>query len=108
MLKNLLPLCLVALASVTTHAAEFVIAENGKKDPFKTGRGAKTPLALLGTVKGVCDFLREYVGVRFLFAGSDGFNKDGFLKIDTRSLAFIPVTTIRSSRLIGGTGWPRT
>ncbi len=64
------------------------------------------PLALLGTVKGVCDFLREHAGVRFLFLnmeqsqyamrgdGSPTFNKDGSLKIDTRSIAFIPVKKI--------------
>ena len=45
----------------------LIIAGNDKKDPVNTIRGTKTPLALLGTVKGVCDFLREYVGVRFLF-----------------------------------------
>lgn len=32
MLRKLLPLCLAALASVTAHAAELIIAENGKSD----------------------------------------------------------------------------
>ena len=30
----------------------------------ETVRGTETPLALLGSVKGVCDFLREFAGVR--------------------------------------------
>jgi len=50
----------------------------------------------------VCDFLREYAGVRFLFLNMDqslyaprsdahgAFNADGSLKIDTRSIAFLP------------------
>ncbi len=66
---------------------ELVIAGNDKKDP-------KSSLALLGTVKGVCDFLREYAGVRFLFATGDRFNKDGSLKIDTRSTTFTPMKKI--------------
>ena len=85
---------------------DLIIAGNDRKDPVNTIRGTKTPLALLGTVKGVCDFLREYVGVRFLFlnmdqsqyatrgGGLDAFNKDGSLKIDMRSIAFIPVKKI--------------
>ncbi len=90
---------------------DLIIAGNDKKDPVNTIRGTKTPLALLGTVKGVCDFLREYAGVRFLFINmeqeqySNGdkwatydtgntFNKDGSLKIDTRSIAFIPAKKI--------------
>ena len=90
---------------------DLIIAGNDKKDPVNTIRGTKTPLALLGTVKGVCDFLREYAGVRFLFINmeqeqySNGdkwatydtgntFNKDGSLKIDTRSIAFAPVKKI--------------
>ncbi|MFA7173329.1 MAG: DUF4838 domain-containing protein [Kiritimatiellia bacterium] len=64
-------------------------------------------MALLGTVKGVCDFLREYAGVRFLFmdrgaqhkhAVKDGrmliIKPDGSLNLDTRSIAFTPVTNI--------------
>ncbi len=73
---------------------DLIIAGNDKKDPFRTVRGTNTPLALLGTVKGVCDFLREYAGVRFLFGTGDRFNKDGSLKIDTRSIAFLPVKKI--------------
>lgn len=66
--------------------------------------GSTHPVALLGTFKGVCDFLREYAGVRFLFLnrgyqkeytlGKDGkmrvINADGTLKLDTRSIAFMP------------------
>ena len=90
---------------------DLIIAGNDKKDPVNTIRGTKTPLALLGTIKGVCDFLREYAGVRFLFINmeqnqysngdkwvtydtGDTFNKDGSLKIDTRSIAFAPVKKI--------------
>ena len=85
---------------------DLVIAGNDKQDPVYTVRGSKTPLALLGTVKGVCDFLREYAGVRFLFMNMDqsmyaprsdargAFNADGALKIDTRSIAFLPLEKI--------------
>ncbi|MFA7159359.1 MAG: DUF4838 domain-containing protein, partial [Kiritimatiellia bacterium] len=48
--------------------------------------------------KGACDFLREYAGVRFLFLNMDrspyGLDKDGALKLDTRSIAFMPVQKI--------------
>lgn len=79
---------------------DLIIAGNDKKDPVNTIRGTKTPLVLLGTVKGVCDFLREHAGVRFLFLNMDQsmglnvFNKDGSLKIDTRSITFAPVEQI--------------
>ena len=88
---------------------DLIIAGNDKKDPVNTIKFTKTPLALLGTVKGVCDFLREYAGVRFLFMNMEqdqypaggwvahdkgGTNKDGSIKIDTRSIAFIPVKKI--------------
>lgn len=85
---------------------DLVIAGNDKQDPLYTVRGSKTPLALLGTVKGVCDFLRQYAGVRFLFMNMDQnmvtprsdargvFNADGSLKIDTRSIAFLPLEKI--------------
>jgi hypothetical protein len=85
---------------------DLVIAGNDKPDPVDTVRGSKTPLALLGTVKGVCDFLRQYAGVRFLFMNMDqslyaprsdargAFNADGSLKIDTRSIAFLPLEKI--------------
>jgi hypothetical protein len=77
---------------------DLIIAGNDKKDPIKTIRFAKTPLALLGTVKGACDFLREYAGVRFLFLNMDQSkfitSGDGPLNIDTRSIAFTPVQKI--------------
>ncbi len=82
---------------------DLIIAGNDKKDPLKTIRGTQTPLALLGTVKGVCDFLREHVGVRFLFinmaqdrlAPSGGApDENGSLAIDTRSMAFLSVPRI--------------
>ncbi len=71
---------------------DFLIAGNDKKDPLKT------PLALLGTVKGACDFLREHVGVRFLFLSNapepGGVAADGSLRLDTRSIAFLPVKRV--------------
>ena len=85
---------------------DLIIAGNDKQDPVHTVRGSQTPLALLGTVKGVCDFLREYAGVRFLFLNMDqslyaprgdahgAFNADGSLKIDPRSIAFLPLEKI--------------
>ncbi|MDB4459105.1 DUF4838 domain-containing protein [bacterium] len=85
---------------------DLIVAGNDKQDPVKTIRGTQTPLALLGTVKGACDFLREYVGVRFLFQNMTKiqfvarskdrgmFNEDGSLKVDTRSIAFTPVSKI--------------
>jgi hypothetical protein len=77
---------------------DLIIAGNDKKDPDKTVRHTKTSLALLGTVKGACDFLRERAGVRFLFLNKDqspcGLDKDGSVKIDTRSIAFTPVQKI--------------
>ena len=60
----------------------------------------------MGTVKGVCDFLRQYAGVRFLFMNMDqslysprsdargAFHPDGSLKIDTRSIAVLPLAKI--------------
>jgi len=85
---------------------DLIIAGNDKPDPVYTVRGSKTPLALLGTVKGVCDFLRQYAGVRFLFMNMDqsmyaprrgargSFHADGSLKIDTRSIASLPLEKI--------------
>jgi len=85
---------------------DLVISGNDNQDPIKTIQRLKTPLAMLGTVKGACDFLREYAGVRFLFvnmsqsqyaSSGDGLgilDKDGSLKIDTRSVAFTPVRKI--------------
>ena len=85
---------------------DLIVAGNDRKDPVNTIRGKNTPLALLGTVKGACDFLHAYAGVRFLFLNMDqsmyaargkgrgAFNEDGSLKIDTRSIAFTPVERI--------------
>ena len=77
---------------------DIVIAGNDRKDPVKTIQGSSTPLALLGTVKGTCDFLRQYVGVRFLFMNMDAgpcrLDGNGSLKLDTRSIAFNPVGKI--------------
>jgi hypothetical protein len=89
-----------------TVGRDLIIAGHDKKDPTNTVRGTKTPLALLGTVKGVCDFLREYAGVRFLFLnlehsqyamrtpGAEDLSLAGSLKIDPRSIAFLPVQKI--------------
>lgn len=85
---------------------DLIIAGNDKRDPDRARRGRGAPLALLGTVKGACDFLRTYAGVRFLFMnmdesiytprrdGAGAFNADGSLKIDPRSIAFTPVEKI--------------
>ncbi|MCC7087091.1 MAG: DUF4838 domain-containing protein, partial [Pirellulales bacterium] len=85
---------------------DLILAGNDKQDAGEALRGGATPLALLGTVKGVCDFLREFAGVRFLFMNMDqsiydtrnggraAFNQDGSLKIDTRSIAFMPMAKI--------------
>ncbi len=91
---------------IRTVGKDLVIAGNDRQDPVDTVRGSETPLALLGTVKGVCDFLRQYAGVRFLFMNMDhslyaprsdsrgAFNPDGSLKIDTRSIGFLPLDRI--------------
>lgn len=50
---------------------DLIIAGRDRRDPVQDGRGRVIPLALLGTVKGVCDFLRERAGVRFLFMNSE-------------------------------------
>jgi hypothetical protein len=59
---------------------------------------------LAGTVKGVCDFLKEYAGTRFLFSNTMQtwrnrdekytFNPDGTIRLDTRSIAFLPLQQI--------------
>jgi hypothetical protein len=81
---------------------DLIIAGSDKQDPRYTIPGTKTPQALLGTVKGVCDFLRQYAGVRFLYMNMDqsihslrrdargAFTTDGALNIDPRSIAFLP------------------
>ncbi len=84
---------------------DLAIVGADHRDPTKTIRSTHTPLALLGTVKGACDFLRQYVGVRFLFMNmnqshygtrGDGMDvlEDGKLVVDTRSLAFLPMQRI--------------
>jgi len=90
-----------------TVGKDLIIAGHDKKDPTETIRSTDTPMALLGTVKGACDFLREYAGVRFLFLNLDqsqyvvvnedglpAYNEDGSLNVDTRSIAFMPVEKI--------------
>ncbi len=85
---------------------DVIIAGRDESDPVTNGRGEMVPLALLGTVKGVCDFLRERAGVRFLFMNSEPdiyptndarkqSAKDAQpLSPDTRSIAFLPVERI--------------
>ncbi len=77
---------------------DLMIAGNDHLDPHRTLRSSKMPLALLGTVKGVCDFLREHAGVRFLFlnmeSGPMRSESDGSLNLDTRSIAFLPMNRI--------------
>lgn len=77
---------------------DLIIAGNDKPDPIAGSRSKNPPLALLGTVKGMCDFLREYAGVRFIFMnfeqGISDLGNDGSLKIDPRSIAFLPTARI--------------
>ena len=81
---------------------DLIIAGHDQPVPNNPGKSKNASPALLGTVKGVCDFLREFAGVRFLFLTGDqslygkrgAFNEDGSLKLDTRSIAFLPVEKI--------------
>ncbi|MCX7007948.1 MAG: DUF4838 domain-containing protein [Kiritimatiellaeota bacterium] len=81
---------------------DLIIAGHDQPVPNNPGKSKNASPALLGTVKGVCDFLREFAGVRFLFLTGDlnlygkrgAFNEDGSLKLDTRSIAFMPVEKI--------------
>jgi len=85
---------------------DVIIAGRDKRDAIKTSKGQVEPLALLGTVKGVCDFLRERVGTRFLFINfepniypSDNMQaqrakEKAPLALDPRSIAFLPVAKI--------------
>lgn len=80
---------------------DVIIAGRDLRDPVKTNNDKELPLALLGTVKGVCDFLREYAGVRFLFINFEPSlypseskksapSAGELLKFDTRSIAVLP------------------
>ncbi|MDI1311019.1 DUF4838 domain-containing protein [Prosthecobacter sp.] len=85
---------------------DVIIAGHDRRDPMRGGDGREIPVALLGTIKGVCDFLREHAGVRFLFINhepalypSESTSKrpikdDGPLQFDTRSIAILPVEKI--------------
>lgn len=85
---------------------DVIIAGRDKRDAVRRGSGKDEPLALLGTIKGVCDFLRERAGVRFLFMNADssiypvedakkqGAKEAQPLQIDTRSIAFLPTQKI--------------
>lgn len=85
---------------------DLIIAGRDKRDAVRTSTGQVEPLALLGTVKGVCDFLRERVGVRFLFINFEPgiYPTDNIkaqrakeaapLALDSRSIAFLPVEKI--------------
>ncbi|MFA7173330.1 MAG: DUF4838 domain-containing protein [Kiritimatiellia bacterium] len=75
---------------------DLVIVGSDRKDPDR----GKIQLALLGSVKGALDFIREYAGTRFLFNNNvdmrlaEAFGKDGDMPLDTRSIAFEPVQHI--------------
>ena len=85
---------------------DVIIAGRDQRDAVKKSSGSETPLALLGTLKGVCDFLRERVGVRFLFMNADssiypvddakkqGAKEAQPLSLDTRSIAFLPMAKV--------------
>lgn len=84
---------------------DLIIAGRDKRDPVRGSKGKELPVALVGTVKGVCDFLREHAGVRFLFINFEPaiyptenstkrVEKDGLLEFDTRSIAVLPMAKI--------------
>ena len=89
---------------------DLIIAGNDHEDKMRMAYVPDEPrqnVALLGTVKGACDFLREYAGVRFLFFNAGNQQKfiikdgqmqiikpNGSLDIDTRSIAFLPTSQI--------------
>lgn len=77
---------------------DLIIIGNDREDPPRGGARDRASLALLGTVKGACDFLREHVGVRFLYLktgqGPEGLGRDGSLTVDTRSIAFTPTPRV--------------
>lgn len=85
---------------------DVIIAGHDKRDPVEGSNGRELPVALLGTVKGVCDFLREHAGVRFLFINFEPSiyptenptkrrdKEDGLLQFDTKSIAILPMEKI--------------
>ncbi|MFA7174192.1 MAG: DUF4838 domain-containing protein [Kiritimatiellia bacterium] len=88
-----------------TVGRDLVIVGSDRKDPdhWSSSRGHKIQLALLGSVKGALDFMREYAGARFLFNNNvdmrnpEVFGKGEDLPFDTRSIAFVPVRHITVS-----------
>jgi hypothetical protein len=90
-----------------TRSPRPVEGAGGFEDKTHITSQPQQNVALLGTVKGVCDFLREYAGVRFLFMNIGNQEKflvqngqmeiikpDGSLDLDTRSIAFLPAPQI--------------
>jgi len=84
-----------------TVGRDLVIVGRDRADPTRTSsKGETLQLALLGSVKGSLDFMREYIGVRFIFNNNvdmrnpETFDKDGNVPLDTRSIAFEPVQRI--------------
>ena len=89
-----------------TVGRDVIIAGRDRSDPVLRERGPVVPVALLGTMKGTCDFLREFAGVRFLFLNFDSSlypTADGTkraakpgdpLALDTRSIAFLPMAKV--------------
>lgn len=85
---------------------DVIIAGHDKRDFVPTSREKPLPLALLGTMKGTCDFLREHAGVRFIFMSNDAtlYPTEGIAKrrekggeppaFDTRSIAVLPMEKI--------------
>lgn len=77
-----------------------IVGKDIKNRPLPTSTGTTVQLALLGTVKGSLDFMREYMGVRFLFnnksarTNPDAYGADGRFPLDTRSVGFISVKRI--------------
>jgi len=76
---------------------DLVIAGNDQADSFKSERHGT--LCLLGTVKGTVDFLRQYVGTRFLWPGlarSEGVTRstDGAMASDPNGIEFLRTSRI--------------
>jgi len=85
-----------------TVGQNLVIIGSDRKDPdrWSSSGGYAIHLALLGSVKGALDFMREYAGVRFIFNNNVDmrnpgvFDTEGNVPLDTRSIAFKSVQRI--------------
>lgn len=81
---------------------DLILAGRDRRDVARSSRGEPKPLALAGTLKACCDFLREQAGLRLLFMNNDpGIypvddlkrqrQRDALpLQLDPRSVAVLP------------------